>query len=219
MQGKDEYRNTAAIYDLLFSRALRKIRSNIRTVLVHCHAQNVIDLCCGTGEQLRMLACDNMLLTGVDLSQAMLARARETSPDTIQYLEADAGNLPLPDNSHDGIIISFGLHEKTASQHEAIFREACRLLTPEGSIIIADYCTPPTGPVSQLMGKMFIPAIERAAGLDHYHNYRGWMTGGGIDGFLERKRPGKLSLISPHFNGCIKIMVASRDTAEPSRPV
>ena len=219
MQGKDEYRNTAAIYDLLFSRALRKIRSNVRTVLLHCHAKNVIDLCCGTGEQLRMLACDQMLLTGVDLSQAMLTRARETSPDTIQYLEADAGNLPLPDNSHDGVIISFGLHEKTASQHEAIFREACRLLTPEGSIIIADYCTPPTGPVSQLMGKMFIPAIERAAGLDHYHNYRDWMADGGIDGFLERNSPDKLSLISPHFNGCIKIMVACRNKVEPFRPV
>ncbi len=219
MQGKDEYQKTAAIYDLLFSRALRKIRTNIRAVLTRYQAQNIIDLCCGTGEQLRMLACDEMLLTGVDLSRAMLARARATSPDTIQYLEADAGNLPIPDNSHDGVIISFGLHEKTASQHEAIFREACRLLTPEGSIIIADYCTPPTGPVSQLMGKMFIPAIERAAGLDHYHNYRDWMADDGIDGFLKKNSPDKLSIISSHFNGCIKIMVASRDKAEPLRPV
>ena len=62
---------------------------------------------------------------------------------------------------------------------------------------------------------MLIPAIERAAGLDHYHNYRGWMTDGGIDGFLERNSPGKLSLIAPHFNGCIKIMVVSKVKKDP----
>jgi ubiquinone/menaquinone biosynthesis C-methylase UbiE len=215
MQGKDEYQNTAAIYDFLFSRALREIRLNIRAVLTHCHAQNVIDLCCGTGEQLRMLASDDMLLTGADISQAMLAKARQTSPGAIHYLEADAGNLPFPDNGHDGVIISFGLHEKTALQHEAIFREACRLLSPDGNIIIADYCTPPAGFASQLMGRMLIPAIERVAGLNHYHNYRDWMANGGIDGFLKRQNPGKLSLIAPHFNSCVKLCVVSKIKDDP----
>ncbi len=210
MQGQDEYQRTAAIYDFLFSRALREIRLNIRAVLTHCHAQNVIDLCCGTGEQLRMLACDDMLLTGVDTSQAMLAKARKVSPDVIHFLEADAGNLPLPDSGHDGVIISFGLHEKTAPQHEAIFSEACRLLTPDGVIIVADYCTPPEGFTSLLMGRLLIPIIERMAGLNHYHNYRDWMAGDGIDGFMERENPGKLSLIAPHFSGCIKLCVASK---------
>ncbi|MCF8056589.1 MAG: class I SAM-dependent methyltransferase [Desulfocapsa sp.] len=215
MQGKDEYQHTATIYDFLFSRALREIRLNIRAVLAHCHAQNVIDLCCGTGEQLRMLACDDILLTGVDLSQAMLAKARQASPDVIHYLEADAGRLPLPDSGHDGVIISFGLHEKTAPQHEAIFSEACRLLAPDGNIIIADYCTPPAEFVSLLIGRGLIPVIERTAGLNHYHNYRDWMAGGGIDGFLERNNPGKLSLISPHFNGCIKLYVVSKVKNDP----
>lgn len=77
MQSKDEYHNTAAIYDLLFSRSLRSIRNNICTLISHYKAKDVIDLCCGTGEQLRMLSPKNMLLTGVDLSPAMLTRARE----------------------------------------------------------------------------------------------------------------------------------------------
>ena len=215
MQGRDEYQHAAAIYDLLFSRVLREIRLNIRAVLTHCHAQNVIDLCCGTGEQLRMLSCDDMLLTGVDISQAMLNKARQTSPDTIHYLESDAGSLPLPDGGHDGVIISFGLHEKTASQQEAIFSEACRLLAPEGVIIVADYSTPPSGFVPLLMGKTLIPVVERLAGLNHYHNYRDWMIAGAIDGFLERNNPGKLSLIAPHFNGCTKLYVISQVAGDP----
>ena len=76
MQVRDEYQNIAAIYDVLFSRALREIRSHICTTLTHLRTKTVIDLCCGTGEQLRMLEGDDILLTGVDRSQAMLARAR-----------------------------------------------------------------------------------------------------------------------------------------------
>ncbi len=210
MQARDEYQKTAVIYDLLFSRALRSIRHNIRMFLNHYQAKNVLDLCCGTGEQLRILEKDNMLLTGVDLSQAMLARARQTSPASIYYLEADATNLPLQEAVYDGVIISFALHEKTTVHHGAIFREACRLLKPDGHIIIADYSTPPSGFISGVVGRMLIPAIERSAGLNHYHNYIKWMKYGGIKGFLEREHPGNLTLISPHFYGCINLLAVSK---------
>jgi ubiquinone/menaquinone biosynthesis C-methylase UbiE len=215
MQGRDEYQYTASIYDFLFSRGLRSIRTNIRTFLKHCGARNVIDLCCGTGEQLRMLSNEDIVLTGVDLSQAMLARARNTSPSSIHYLETDAANLPLPDDEYDGVIISFALHEKPAFQHEAIYREACRLLRHDGHIIIADYSTPRPGYASFIVGKVLIPIIERAAGLNHYHNYRDWMNQGALEGFLQRKSPGKLTLISPHSKECIKIYAISQIKDDP----
>ena len=151
-----------------------------------------------------------MLRTGVDLSQAMLARARQTNPYSIQYIEADACRLPLPDAAYDGIIISFSLHEKTADHCEQIFREACRLLQPDGYIIIADYSTPPSGFLSGMFGKMLIPAIERSAGSEHYRNYKYWMKHGGIASFLERENPGTLTLISSHFYGCINILAVSQ---------
>ncbi len=210
MQARDEYQKTAIIYDLLFSRALRSIRHNIRTFLIHYQAKNILDLCCGTGEQLRILEENNMLLTGVDLSQAMLARARQTSPHSIHYFEADATNLPFQEPVYDGIIISFSLHEKTATHHGAIFREACRLLKPDGHIIIADYSTPPSGFISGVVGKMLIPAIERLAGLNHYQNYTNWMKGGGIEGFLERESPDRSTLITSHFYGCINLFAVSK---------
>lgn len=210
MPGKDEYRHTASFYDLLFSRGLRSIRSDIATFLKQCNAKNIIDICCGTGEQLRLLNDDGMLLTGVDLSQAMLLKARQKSPSSIHYLETDATKLPLADNSYDGIIISFALHEKSSLHHEAIFQEACRLLTHDGHIIVADYCMPPGGYASHLVGKILIPIIERAAGLSHYNNYRNWMKQGALEGFLQKKNPGQLTLIAPHFRKCIHIYAVSR---------
>ena len=215
MHLKDEYKNTAAVYALLFTRTLSSIRNNIRAFLTHYQAQNVIDLCCGTGEQLQILDKNDILLTGVDLSPAMLTRARKNSPESIHYLEADAGQTPLPDASYDGVIISFALHEKTALQHTAIFREACRLLRPDGHIIIADYSLPPSGMSPLLLGKMLVPAIERAAGINHYHNYRDWMETGALEGFLERENPGKTTLISPHFQGCIHLYAVSQVQESP----
>ncbi|HIP38922.1 MAG TPA: class I SAM-dependent methyltransferase [Desulfocapsa sulfexigens] len=209
MQTSDEYQKTAAIYDLLFSGALKPIRHNIKTFLRHSKAKAVLDLCCGTGEQLRILDGNDMLLTGVDLSQAMLARARQVSPESIHYLEADASNLPLPDSEYDGIIICLALHEKPTRQHEAIFKEACRLVKPEGHIVIADYSIPPPGFKSIVPGKILIPIIERLAGLNHYTSYKYWIKHGGIRGFLEREHSGKVTLIAPHFKGCINIVTLS----------
>jgi len=215
MQAKDEYKHTASIYDILFSRGLRSIRNNIRTFFNHSEATSIIDICCGTGEQLRILDEKVLLLTGVDLSPAMLAKAREKSPSSIHYLETDATKIPLADDTYDGVIISFALHEKSSSQQRAIFKEACRLVSHSGFIVIADYATPPPLYSSFVVGNILIATIERMAGLNHYHNYREWMRQGAIEGFLQKNSPGKLTLIAPHSKGCINVFAVSECKANP----
>jgi demethylmenaquinone methyltransferase/2-methoxy-6-polyprenyl-1,4-benzoquinol methylase len=209
MQHKDEYQNTARIYDLLFSRALCDIRETVCTCLTHHKANSVIDLCCGTGEQLRALATRDMLLTGVETSQAMLHQARKKSPESIHYLESDAGKTELPSGKYDGVILTLALHEKPAQQHRAIFNEACRLVHPDGLILIADYCVPPVEIISQIMGSICIRSIERLAGINHYHNYKDWMANGAVEGFLNSSNPGKLNLISDHLKGCAKLLAVT----------
>lgn len=216
MQNKDEYQNTARIYDLLFSRALKRLHETIRTCLNYQKATNVIDLCCGTGNQLRSLADLDMLLTGVDMSQAMLNQARKKSPSSIHYLESDAGNTKLPSGKYDGVIISFALHEKDAKQHQGIFKEACRLVHPRGQILIADYCIPPEEILSQVLSTIGFQSIERLAGINHYHCYKDWMASGAVEGFLDRNNPGKLSLISEHYKGCVKLLSVSHISPQPT---
>ncbi len=210
MQNRDDYKNTAVVYDFLFSQVLKNIHETIRTCLRYKKAENVVDLCCGTGQQLRRLADQDITLTGVDLSQAMLYQARKKSPESIHYLETDAANTKLPTGKFDGVIITFALHEKPADEHLSIFNEACRLLTPEGIILIADYCTPPEEISSQLMSKVCFESVERLAGIDHYHCYKDWMKNGAIEEFLNRHNPGKLSLISAHYFACVKLLTVSQ---------
>ena len=209
MQNRDDYQNSAALYDFLFSRVLRNIHETIRTCLSYNKAKNVVDLCCGTGQQLRHLTGQDMTLTGVDLSQAMLYQARKKSPESIHYLETDAGDTQLPAGKYDGVIITFALHEKPAAQHQAIFKEACKLLTPEGVILIADYCVPPEELPSQIMSSVGFQSVERLAGIDHYHCYKDWMASGAVEGFLDKHNPGKLSLLSEHYFGCVKLLTVS----------
>ncbi len=215
MQNHDEYQNTARIYDFLFSRPLKRIHETIRTCLNHNKAKNVIDLCCGTGKQLRVLADQDMMLTGVDMSQAMLNEARKKSPSLIHYLETDARNTKLPAAQYDGVIISFALHEKNAAQHESIFKEACRLVHPQGHILIADYCIPPEEMPSQLLSTVGFQSIERLAGINHYHCYKDWMGSDAVEGFLARNNPGKLSLVSEYYMGCIKLLSVSGIPQQP----
>lgn len=151
-----------------------------------------------------------MTLTGVDLSQAMLYQARKKSPESIHYLETDAGDTELPAGKYDGVIITFALHEKPAAQHQAIFKEACKLLTPDGVILIADYCVPPEELFSQIMSTVGFQSVERLAGINHYHCYKDWMTNGAVEGFLDIHNPGKLSLISEHYFGCVKLLTVSK---------
>ncbi|MCK5069066.1 MAG: class I SAM-dependent methyltransferase [Desulfocapsa sp.] len=210
MQDKDEYHYAASIYDPLLSRSLRSIRNTISTFLKESRAKDVMDICCGTGEQLRLLKNEDMVLTGVDMSPAMLARAREKSPADIHYIETDATSLPLPDNNYDAALISFALHEKPTSHHTAIFAEACRIIKDDGFIVIADYSMPPSSVPSFVMGKILIPIVERIAGLDHYNNYKNWIDQGALEGFLQKNNPGKYSLIAPHVNECIKVYVVTQ---------
>lgn len=214
MHGKDEYKRIATIYELLLSRALKSTRRDISRFLDQKKAINILDLCCGTGGQLQILTKGKRHLTGVDFSPAMLAQAKKYHSDSIEYIEADASNLPQLDQAtYDAIIISFALHEKSAELHEAIFREAVRLVKPDGYIIIADYSMPPSNLSSWVMGTVLIPIVERSAGLNHYTNYRNWMRNGAIEGFLRKNHSGHSSLITPHFKGCINLIAVS-----PSQP-
>lgn len=209
MQMQDDYQHSAALYDMLFAKVLKNIHETIRICLTHHKANNVLDLCCGTGLQLRHLADLDMTLTGVDISQAMLYQARKKSPQSIHFLEKDATATRLPDASYDAILITFALHEKPAAQYLAIFQEACRLLAPDGILLIADYCGVPEELSSRIMSGVIFEGVERAAGINHYHCYKDWMKSGAVEGFMDRHNPGKLSLLSEHYFRCVKLLMVS----------
>ncbi len=196
----DEYQKTAVKYDFLLSRPMRAIRNSITAVIAEHGHQRILDICCGTGEQLRLLHDNNRSLTGVDFSPAMLKQAKSKSPSSIHYIEADAGTVDLPVNTFDCVIISFALHEKPSTTASAIWDKAWELLGDGGHLLLADYCMIPENLRGRFVGRGAIPIIERLAGKEHYSHYIAWCKSGFLEGFIKKKGV-QAQKISHHFQG------------------
>jgi demethylmenaquinone methyltransferase/2-methoxy-6-polyprenyl-1,4-benzoquinol methylase len=106
-----------------------------------------LDLCCGTGDMALALARarrgSRAQITGVDFSAAMLERARQKSADRfpdLQWLEADALHLPVPDASFDLVVSAFGF--RNLANYQAGLREIARVLKPGGQVGILEFGRP-----------------------------------------------------------------------------
>ncbi|XKH01448.1 malonyl-ACP O-methyltransferase BioC [Marinobacter nauticus] len=98
---------------------------------------SILDLGCGTGWFTRKLAerFPGAALTGADLSPGMLAQASINGPEQAAWLNADAEQLPLPDQSVD--LIFSNLMIQWSNRPEAILAECRRLLKPSGVLAVS----------------------------------------------------------------------------------
>lgn len=105
----------------------------------------VLDLCCGTGDMAFALYRRHQdrgaHITGVDFSSAMLQRAREKAGQRdMQWIEADALNLPFGDGQFDLTTSAFGF--RNLANYDAGLREIYRVLSPGGEVGILDFGEP-----------------------------------------------------------------------------
>lgn len=194
----DEYGSTASLYNRCISPLLQSLREDIRTFIVHRNYTRVIDICCGTGDQLSLLEKPGMELVGVDNSMAMLEQARRKCSDDVQLHLLDAAQHRFGAGQFDCAIISFGLHEKHPASRETIFDNTRKLLRQGGAYILADYSGTASGLKGSCIAGFLIPLIERCAGKEHYRNYLTWINQGGLEGFLERRNE-RADIISRRF--------------------
>ena len=112
-----EYQYTAKIYDPLLSVFMRPIRRKIIALVKQHKYVSVLDVCCGTGEQLKMLKQHGLEGKGIDLSEAMLAVAQQGEHKADCRLE-DATQIGYGDASFGLVTTTFSLHEK---KHETLY--------------------------------------------------------------------------------------------------
>jgi demethylmenaquinone methyltransferase/2-methoxy-6-polyprenyl-1,4-benzoquinol methylase len=96
----------------------------------------VLDVACGTGDLCRDLASCGHLPIGIDFSAGMLAAANTRAP----LVRGDAGALPFPDASIDGVVCGFAL--RNFVELAAVIAECARVLRPGGRLAALDAAVP-----------------------------------------------------------------------------
>ncbi len=107
-----------------------------------------LDMCTGTGETAIELANRSesvRFVLAADFSPAMLKRfIRKGIPESIRVLAAECSNLPIRDNSLDGISITFAVRNLNQSPGglDRYFKECCRVIRPGGLLVLLETSQP-----------------------------------------------------------------------------
>ncbi|MBC8402331.1 MAG: class I SAM-dependent methyltransferase [Candidatus Marinimicrobia bacterium] len=181
----DNYSLTAKLYDPLLHMAIRPIRQAVLQELADNQQDAIVDLCCGTGNQMKLLTHNGFTdLHCVDLSPEMLAIAKQ-GDYPINIYERDATATGFDNGRFDADIISFALHEKERSIRARLLTEAHRILKPVSRLLIVDYVFDDR---TKLSARYAISLVEWIAGDDHYLNFKDYITNGGLPNLVD---PGK----------------------------
>jgi SAM-dependent methyltransferase len=97
----------------------------------------LFDLGCGPGQTTRFLADNGVKdIIGTDLSQGMIAKARELSPN-LQFRTADMLNLDFPDESFASAVAFYAIVHFTMEELAIAFGEVYRVLQPGGEFLLS----------------------------------------------------------------------------------
>ncbi len=122
-------------------------RWTVENYLPNAPVENCLSLCCGFGENERMLARLGAFqrCTAVDVSPAAIDAARAEALreglTNLDYLCADVENLELPPNEYDLVWANGALHHLVNVEH--VVGQVKRALKPGGLFVANEYVGPP----------------------------------------------------------------------------
>lgn len=169
--GKDYDGNPAANYERYF---VPTIGAPLAADLIQraslCPGERVLDVACGTGVVARLATQyvgEDGSVAGLDLNRGMLTVARvATPPDaSIEWYEASAEAMNLPDGSFDVTLCQMGL--QFMPDKPAALREMRRVLRPGGRVLVS--LPGPTPRLFAIMGEALAQHIgaEAKGFVDH----------------------------------------------------
>lgn len=132
------YRLWAPIYDATVNRIFARGRRRALEVLALRPGERVVLPGVGTGADLPFLP-EGVLATGIDLSPAMLAKARRKlhrCPAKVHLIEGDAQSLIVPAESFDAVILNLIL--SVIPNGNACLKASLASLKPGGRLVVFD---------------------------------------------------------------------------------
>jgi phosphatidylethanolamine/phosphatidyl-N-methylethanolamine N-methyltransferase len=134
------YDSYAGIYDWLFGKVFESGRERAPILLKLFPGAQVLEVGVGTGLSLSYFPT-HLTLTGIDLSQKMLDRARRRAealdrPNT-SLLKMDANHLEFPDASFDRVLASYFI--STVPDPVRVIQEMKRVCRPGGYLVFLNH--------------------------------------------------------------------------------
>lgn len=145
-QSQQAFDQQAATYDTAVQGShARALYPHLLEELSRTEGTRLLDLGCGTGAlTAQVLEQDpRRQVTGLDLSEQMLAQARVRLGDRVNLVQGDSEHLPFPDQSFDVIYCCDSFHHYPAPA--AVLAEVGRVLVPGGVFLLGDIWLPLPG--------------------------------------------------------------------------
>jgi len=148
----------------------------------------VLDVCCGTGDQVFHYGKQEIIATGIDLNPEMIKmaekRKNKSGLTNVFFQIANANKLPFQNNYFDFASISLALHEKDRHSRDKIISEMKRVVKNEGFLIFIDFKVP----LSQNIYSCLVRLIEYSAGENHYKCFKDYLLQGGLPALLTENK-------------------------------
>lgn len=145
--------------------------------------KRVLDVCCGTGVQVRVYSAAGLKAVGIDISSSMISRAVKSREGILPagcFLRADSARLPFPDGSFDFVSVSFGLHDKPEPLRSQTVSEMKRVVKMGGTLVFVDYRVP----LARNHWSVLAGVAEFLIGGSHYLGFRQFVISRGLPGLL-----------------------------------
>lgn len=191
---RDEFGRLAKFYDFGVRTAFRLaggervFRDGIVAAADISPGHQVLDVSCGTGTLAGLLAeraGSAGRVVGVDLASGMLAVARRKHvAANLEFMQANAEELPFAGGSFDRVTVSLAIHEMNRVGRRNALAEMFRVLKPDGLAVVADMRRPDTRLTR--LGARFIGLVETQTLTDLWQD--GLYNEIGRAGFADRRR-------------------------------
>ena len=142
----------------------------------------LLDAGVGTGRNFPYYP-DNTKVTGIDLSPAMLDRARRRRDKlgtSVDLKEMDVTEMDFADDSFDAIVSTFLFCVLDAEHQQPALEELCRVCRPGGSIHILEYAIT-ENPLQRFMMKLWAPWVRYAYGAEFDRNTEQYLEAAGLN--------------------------------------
>jgi len=106
--------------------------------------ERILDLAAGTGTSSMAFVPSGAHVVAADFSRGMIAegRRRHGNVPNLEFVQADATDLPFEDGEFDAVTMSFGL--RNVNDPRRALRELRRVTKPGGRIVVCEFSHPPS---------------------------------------------------------------------------